>query len=64
MRGTGHAAVVSHRKCPVTTQMRQDRLAQRVKNADIKMKSLCGRNGKCCAGDETYHQIDRKENRC
>jgi len=34
MRGTGHAAVVIHRKCPVTKQMQQDRLAPRVKDAD------------------------------
>ena len=34
MRGTGHAAVVVHRQCPVTKQMQQDRLALRVKDAD------------------------------
>ncbi|MBE0460783.1 MAG: hypothetical protein IBX60_04025 [Candidatus Aminicenantes bacterium] len=38
MRGTGCAAVVVHRKCPVTKQMQSDRLARRVKNADIEGK--------------------------
>jgi hypothetical protein len=61
MRSTEHAAVVLHRKSPVTKQMQEDRLAWKVKNADIKMKRLCGRNGKYCAGDETCHQIDMKE---
>jgi len=30
--------VVVHRKCPVTKQMQLDRLARRVKNADIDEK--------------------------
>jgi len=34
MRGTGHEAVVIHRKCPVMKQIQQDRLALRVKDAD------------------------------
>jgi hypothetical protein len=38
MRGTGHAAVVLHRKCPVTKQMQPDRLGQRLKSADIEMR--------------------------
>jgi len=36
MRGTGYAAVVLHRKCPVTKQMRWNRPAQRVNYSDIK----------------------------
>jgi len=64
MRGTGHAAVVFHRKCPGAKQMQPDRLAWKVKNAGIEMKRLCARNGKCYAGEETYHQVDRKEKRC
>ena len=40
MRGTGHAAVVLHRKWPVTTQMRPDWLGQRLKNAGIKFIEL------------------------
>ena len=63
MQGTGHAAVVLHRKCPVRKQIRPDRLARRVKNADIKMKKLCGRSGKYYAGGGTYHQVDIDENR-
>jgi len=39
MRGTGHAAVVLHRKCPGAKQMQPDRLACKVKNAGNKMKS-------------------------
>ncbi|MEA2004725.1 MAG: hypothetical protein U9O50_00425 [Acidobacteriota bacterium] len=38
MRGTGYAAVVVHRKYPVTKQMQSDRLARRVKNVDIEEK--------------------------
>jgi len=40
MRGTGHAAVVVHRKCPVTKQMQQDRLALRVKDADYNENKI------------------------
>ncbi|MBE0460155.1 MAG: hypothetical protein IBX60_00745 [Candidatus Aminicenantes bacterium] len=40
MQGTGYAAVVVHRKCPVTKQMQLDRLARRVKNADIENKCM------------------------
>ena len=43
MQGTGHAAVILHRKCPVTKQMRQDRFACKVKNADIKEKKVLGK---------------------
>jgi len=34
MRGTAHEVVVLHHECAVTKQMRQDRLACKVKNAD------------------------------
>jgi len=34
MRGVSHAAVVIHRKWVTTKQMRQNRLAPKVKNAD------------------------------
>jgi len=34
MRGAEHEAVVFHRECAATKQMRQDQLARRVKNAD------------------------------
>ncbi len=44
MRGTGHAAVVLHRKCPVTKQMRQARLARRVKKADFRQDLMKGFN--------------------
>jgi hypothetical protein len=40
MQGTGYAAVVFHLKWPVTTQMRPDWLAQRVKNAGMKFLEL------------------------
>jgi len=43
MRGTGYAAVVVHRKCPVTKQVQLDRLARRVKNADIEEKKCMGK---------------------
>ena len=43
MRGIGHVAVVLHRKCPITKQMQQDRLACRVKNADIKRECYAAR---------------------
>jgi len=43
MRGIGYAAVVIHRKCPVTKQMYQDRLAHRVKNADENIRILSGK---------------------
>jgi len=38
MRGVKDEAVVLHRKSFATKQMRRDRLARRVKNADIKLK--------------------------
>jgi len=34
MQGVAHEAVVVHREWAATQQMRQDRLARRVKNAD------------------------------
>ena len=34
MQGAAHEAVVVHREWAATQQMRQDRLARRVKNAD------------------------------
>ena len=40
MRGTGHEAVVLHRKWPVTTHMRPDRLGRRLKNAGMKFLKL------------------------
>jgi len=39
MRGVTHAAVVVHRKWVTTKQMRQNRLARRVKNADEYKKN-------------------------
>jgi len=38
MRGAGHEAVAFHCECPATKQMRQDRLARRVKDARNKIK--------------------------
>jgi len=43
MRGTGDAAVVLHRKWPVTTHMQPDRLARRVKNADMNFFEFIGK---------------------
>jgi len=43
MRGRGYAAVVVLRKCPVTKQMQLDRLARRVKNANIEEKNGMGK---------------------
>jgi len=63
MQSTGYAAVVLHRKCLVTKQMQPDRFACKVKNAGNKMKKLRGRSSKCYAGDRTFYQVDRKENR-
>ena len=42
MQGTGHAAVVLHRKCPATKQMQADRLGRRLKNGGIKFTELKG----------------------
>jgi len=42
MRGTGHVAVVLHRKCPGAKQMQPDRLARRVKNADSELMEIKG----------------------
>jgi len=42
MRGTGHVAVVLHRKCPGAKQMQPDRLACKVKNAGIKKGYVAG----------------------
>jgi hypothetical protein len=41
--------------------MQTDWLGRRLKNADIKMKRLCGRSRKWNAGDGTYYQVDRKK---
>jgi len=38
MRGAGHEAVVLHCECPATKQMKQDRLAWKVKEADYFIK--------------------------
>jgi hypothetical protein len=37
MQGTRHEDVVFHFECLVTKQMKQDRLAYKVKSADIKV---------------------------
>jgi len=43
MRGTAHEVVVLHHECDVTKQMRKDRLALKVKNADIEEKKCMGK---------------------
>ena len=52
MRGTEHAAVVIHRKRSVTTQMRPDWLAQRVKNAGMKFLELMGNEKNIVLGEK------------
>ena len=49
MQGTAHEVVVLHYECAVTKQMRQDRLAHSVKNADIYKKEAHGNRAKCYA---------------
>jgi hypothetical protein len=55
MRGTGQAAVVLHRKCPVTMQMRLDRLGRRLKNADIKFPEFTGNEMNIVLGEKLYY---------
>jgi len=52
MRGTGHAAVVLHRKWPVTTQMLPARLARRVKNSGMKFLELMGNEMNTMLGEK------------
>ena len=52
MRGTGYAAVVLHRKCPVTTQMQTDWLGRRLKNADIEFTELKGNKMNIVLGEK------------
>jgi hypothetical protein len=54
MRGIGHAAVVFHRKCPITTQMQPDRLARRVKNAGMKFLKLMENEKNIVLGEKLY----------
>jgi hypothetical protein len=52
MRGTGHAAVVLHRKGPVTTQMQTDWLGRRLKNAGMKFLELMGNEKNIVLGEK------------
>ncbi len=63
MRGTGHAAVDFHRKCPVTKQMQQDWLARRVKNAGIKVKYILGNCVRHSAYVHLFYIGQNKENK-